>query len=208
MPTAETAPPTTPVEADTKPDLPRLVESVAAHLPGDWSTISPNPRLFFLTQGDFELCLRLIDGARPARIRVSGALPEGYHRVTTLSGRSITASAVRGAAHVAKEINRRLIPGYTTDIAEATAALARRADRLDRSFGSVERVRETLPSFSAWSSERPDQTTYWGPGGPWISYRVLSGGMCDIDLDRVPELVALEVVALIADRLGLAPAMS
>jgi hypothetical protein len=187
--------------------LPRLAHAVAAHLPGDWDLVNPYDWIVFLVQGDVELGFRLIEGTAPARVRVTGALPEGHHHALRLATRSITASAVRGGAHIAKEVTRRLMPAYKEDIAAAKAAMARRFDRLDRYCGAIERVRGLVPEAAPWSSEFPDRTVAWGPDGFSFSYRVRStDATCDVDLERLPEPVALEVIALIADRLDLASA--
>lgn len=191
--------------AETGLHLPLLTHAVAAHLPGDWELISPHDWMVVLVQDDLELGFHLVKGASPARVRVNGGLPEGHHDAVRLAPRSITASAVRGGAHIAREITRRLMPGYLEDIGTAKAAMARRLDRLDRYCGAIERVRDLIPGADAWSSEVPDRTDFWGPDGFWFRYRVHTHeATCDVDLERIPEPVALEVIALIADRLNLA----
>lgn len=195
------SPPTTVHGANVRGALPLLVAAVADHLPGRWELVAPPLPFVCLTQGDFELSFKFVgDGTR---VRVTGYPPHGYHRCTRLTPRVITASTARGGAHIASHITRRLMPGYRDDVATAKRELEREADRLERYRGAAERVRELVPDVDAWSARTPDTTVFRRQTGFRFDYRLLKGGECNVDLEYLPEQVALEVIALIADRLGL-----
>jgi hypothetical protein len=203
MPTPPTTTAAPPTRSSPELDLLRLVEAVAVHLPGTWTITAPYSDRVFLAQSDTDLGFYLIAGTAPARISITASVAEIYPHLRQPPSRSITASAIRGGTHVAKEIVRRLLPGHQEDLAAAHAALARHADRLERYYGAHERVRELVPAADGWSTDIPDRTSFWQREGLQFTYRLRFDGTCGIEMDDLPEPVALEVIALLADRLDL-----
>ncbi|WP_067819882.1 hypothetical protein [Actinomadura kijaniata] len=109
-----------PIGAD---ELPALAAAVAAELGAAWQVAPPvvsrngSQMTCELTRGDGHLLyVRYVSYLSTARVEIGGRFPRGP-RPRDVRAPSITVMTSRGAAVIAQEIVRRLLPAYTTALA-------------------------------------------------------------------------------------------
>lgn len=112
---------------DTLPDIRTAAEQVALEL-GDGWIANDGDQLSHLAYldgpDDARLAIRY-EWNRKHRVAISGYYPDAPYGVVNNDHHSITVNAHRGPETVAKEIRRRLLPGYLPDLEDAKAAIAK-----------------------------------------------------------------------------------
>jgi hypothetical protein len=180
-------------------EIEHLARDTAAHL-GGWQ-VRPSEGPGYLLSGPAgeELLLQRVWNDH-ARVHVKGGYPAGedtWH----LPVHQITAAAARGPAVIAREIGRRLLPGYRTDLAQHTERAAHLAagdrQRAQRATGLL----AAIPGATAADGPGHTSTVSWphtdatGRG----SIRLTGdGSTTSIELTLAPAQLAASIAAVIA----------
>ncbi|MFG1865464.1 hypothetical protein [Microbispora bryophytorum] len=135
-------------------EVEELVIEVAEHLGGFTPLIRAGHPAYLLGPAGARLVVHPLWSQR-GRIRVLGVFPDGSRSVLPDQKRhEITVTAARGAASIAKRIERRLLPGYRTDLATCRERLAARAVQDGTRAELVEALAELLPNATLTENER------------------------------------------------------
>ncbi|OLT34365.1 hypothetical protein BJF79_07280 [Actinomadura sp. CNU-125] len=190
-------------------DWPRLGRMVADHLPGPWDA----------APGTFDETVALVhpDGRRILlqtdrtghRIVATGTLPPEAERGVRLQRHEISVSTDRGPAVFAREIARRLLPAYTTDLTTAQNHLRERNRRAEQRADRVELLLAALPGDPVvpGHENNDDRTGVSWYGERGRSSRIVlygDGSTGDLELGGLAFRTVQEICALLVRYEGLA----
>jgi len=137
-------------EQDAVTNLPILAAQVAAELGDGWSVDTShetNSRAVAIVGPDSARIVLLVDWRKPERTNVTSDLPSGSYKVMAsddykAGNVDISVATDRGAAVIAREITRRVLPVYTPILAKAQAAINRDNDAEANRAALVKRIGE------------------------------------------------------------------
>ena len=148
----------------------RLAQAIAANLPGWNYALLEDKSYRYLVKGGYKLSLyidsypKYTEQSNP-RVKVSGystlsETPKGESMYNYLGGNirknfsnEMTASISRGAAAIAKDIARRIIPDYTKYYDQALAAWREATDRQQRREDLTRNLAKILDAFPHWQHD-------------------------------------------------------
>lgn len=179
---------------------------LAEHLDGEWIRCDRYEHVVAIRSGDRRLTIRPEYKATTWRVVITAELPEGSSSHWRSKPRETTVAADRPAAQIAGQVQRRLLtPEYDAAIVGAHAALGAERDRKAAVANVLTEIEALIPEAHPYPHDGEGYTRFSGPGCWRGAFRVLSHGTeVDIDLDRVPTALALDIAALIAARLNTA----
>lgn len=132
------------------------------------------------------------------RVRVSGSYPEGsYRKVGRMEGFKISVKRDRGPDVIAREVVRRLLPGYVIELARVVGVI----ERHDAAKSSQARAVQMLSEATGWHTPTHAQdSVYVGHAQDFYgSARVLHGGdSVSIEMSSVPFDLALKALKVLA----------
>ncbi|MEU7691080.1 hypothetical protein [Microbispora hainanensis] len=135
-------------------EVEELVIEVAEHLDGFTPLIRAGHPAYLIGPAGAQLVVHPLWSQR-GRIRVLGVYPDGSRSVLPDQKRhEITVTAARGAASIAKRIERRLLPGYRNDLATCRKLLAAKAVQDGTRDQLAETLAELLPDATLTDNER------------------------------------------------------
>ncbi|WP_405087771.1 hypothetical protein [Microbispora sp. NBC_01389] len=135
-------------------EIEELVIEVAEHLDGFTPLVRAGHPAYLVGPGGARLVVHPLWN-RQGRIRVLGVYPDGSRSVLPDQRRhEITVTAARGAVFIAKKIERRLLPGYRTDLAACHGRLAARATQDGTRAQLAETLITLLPGARLIDNER------------------------------------------------------
>ena len=140
------------------------------------------------------------------RLEVTGHYPDGASKVYPTPARhTIGVGRMRGPAVIAREVSRRLLPGYRDTLAEVLRQLEARTTAADQRAAFLERCREALPvlSVDTRDPDRPRASFFVNGEGSWYgdvdAYH--DGSRASLELRSLPAALVLEVLEVLARRL-------
>lgn len=145
-----------PGELTARKQIADIATQVAEALDGDWTVELPEFRGAYL-KSDGQQSLWMAQGydtKSKGRLVIHGDYPgkEGYR----LDQHEITVAATKTPAQIAKDIERRLLPGYRQTLAERVAKLNRDAEARDKRLALAERLMEAIGPLATLPSNRQE----------------------------------------------------
>lgn len=147
-------------------ELPTLAREIAAELGEGWSTShdSEGGHVFNVRlMGPDGACLNLtVDWNSKGKVKIGGSYLGGAHRLWGLNHYDIGVSANRGAAKIAAEIKRRLLPDYLVELERFKGMMVAEQASQDERRRVADLIAATLPqlrrsndgnSFSLYSND-------------------------------------------------------
>src|SRR5215831_10736070 len=166
-------------EANRK-GLPGLAAAVAAELGADWRADVREHLVHVKRAGTDEALHLSVTWNKPTMVRVAGVYPEGSRDVYGLEHHSINVGGGRGAAAIAREITRRLMPAYLVELVKAQAGIARNGKARDRQREVADAIAESHPHL--WrSKDGVDFSSGYKSSGPSFRLTVREGGSVAVD---------------------------
>lgn len=183
---------------DDRVVLRQTADAVAAHLEGykvdtDWESGWNVPL-------DGPDQARIFLSLDKGRVEVGGAYPQGYYQALGSQERhEITVALTRGPEVIAREIERRLLPGYLTTLAEVKEKMRLDQEAKDMRQVAAERLVEVLsiPGVHlrdgelSWFSDTPA-----GYGSARVNY---GGGTVAVEARSVTLEVAERILRVLAE---------
>lgn len=133
------------------------------------------------------------DWRNDGRLEISGVYPREAYNVTRTEQFEIGVSQDRGAAVIAREVKRRLLPKYAPEARRVAEAIAQAEDYAHKRRCVAVRLQEAFPAGSAsWRDDTVRVHTH--NGGGWGDIRVMhAADMVQMDLHNVPTDLAIKI---------------
>jgi hypothetical protein len=177
---------------------------LAEHLPGEWIRRDPHEYVVAIASGDRSLIIRPERTGTLWRIVIATSLPEGYREHTRLETSETSVAADRLPAHIARQVQRRLLtPEYDADIQAVHTALAAERDRQAALAVALAEIEAHLPGARPYPHDGEGSTRFSGPDLLHASFRLNHRATnADIKIDRAPFDLARDIAARIGKRLS------
>lgn len=184
-------------------ELPTLAQTIAAELGEGWTTThtSEGGHVFNVRlMGPDGACLHLnVDWNSKGIVKIGGSYLGGTHRLWGLNHYDIGVSASRGAAKIAAEIKRRLLPDYLVELERFKGMVAAEEASLTEQRRVADLIAATLPQLRR--SKDGNSFTLYSNDHVSLNVDVREGGSISIDrcygdvIALLPALVAMVTAA-------------